>query len=109
MATKKLRPVHPGDILLHEFMQPLKLSSYRVAKELGVAAPTINEIVRRRRAITAEMALRLSRNFGTTAQLGQNLQTQYDLEIASKRIGKKVERAIQPLIRADLRERDASS
>ena len=109
MATKKLRPVHPGDILLHEFMQPLKLSSYRVAMELGVTAPTVNEIVRRRRAITAEMALGLSRYFGTTAQLWQNLQTQYDLEIASKRIGKKVERAIQPLIRADLRERDASS
>ncbi len=109
MATKKLRPVHPGNILLHEFMQPLKLSSYRLAKELGVAAPTVNEIVRRRRAITVEMALRLSRYFGTTAQLWQNLQTQYDLEIASKKIGKKVERAIQPLIRADSRERDASS
>src|SRR5580658_6211300 len=80
MATKKLRPVHPGDILLHEFMQPLKLSSYRVAMELGVTAPTVNEIVRRRRAITAEMALRLARYFGTTAQLWQNLQTQYDLE-----------------------------
>ena len=102
MAAKKLRPVHPGDILLHDFMQPLKLSSYRVAKELGVAAPTVNEIVRRRRAITAEMALRLSRYFGTSAQLWQNLQTQYDLEIANKRIGKKVERAIQPLTRPDL-------
>lgn len=109
MATKKLRPVHPGNILPQEFMQPLKLSSYRLAKELGVAAPTVNEIVRRRRAITVEMALRLSRYFGTTAQLWQNLQTQYDLEIASKKIGKKVERAIQPLIRADSRERDASS
>src|SRR5882757_2500434 len=97
MAAKRLRPVQPGDILLHDFMRPLKLSSYKVAKELGVAAPTVNEIVRRRRAITAEMALRLSRYFGTSAQLWQNLQTQYDLEIASKRIGKKVERAIQPL------------
>ncbi|TLY65764.1 MAG: HigA family addiction module antidote protein [Gammaproteobacteria bacterium] len=103
MAAKRLRPVHPGDILLHDFMRPLKLSSYKVAKELGVAAPTVNEIVRRRRAITAEMALRLSRYFGTSAQLWQNLQTQYDLEIASKRIGKKVERAIQPLTRPDLR------
>ena len=90
-------------------MQPLKLSSYRVAKELGVAAPTVNEIVRRRRAITAEMALRLSRYFGTSAQLWQNLQTQYDLEIANKRIGKKVERAIQPLTRPDLTDRSTSS
>jgi len=55
------------------------------------------------------MALRLSRYFGTTAQLWQNLQTQYDLEIASRRIGKKVERAIEPLVRRDLRDRDASS
>src|ERR1700686_5299657 len=106
MAARKLRPVHPGDILLHDFMRPLKLSSYKVAKELGVAAPTVNEIVRRRRAITAEMALRLSRYFGTTAQLWQNLQTQYDLEIASRKIGKKVERAIQPLTRQDLIGRD---
>ena len=102
MVTKRLRPVHPGDILLHDFMQPLNLSSYRVAKELGVTAPTVNEIVRRRRAITAEMALRLSRYFGTTAQLWQNLQTQYDLEIASRKIGKRVERAITPLARPDL-------
>jgi len=102
MANKRLRPVHPGDILLHDFMQPLKLSSYRVAKELGVAAPTVNEIVRRRRAVTAEMALRLSRYFGTTAQLWQNLQTQYDLEIANRRIGKRLQRAITPLSRPDL-------
>ena len=101
MASKRLRPVHPGDVLLHDFMQPLKLSAYRVAKELGVTAPTVNEIVRRRRAITAEMALRLSRYFGTSAQLWQNLQTQYDLEVASKKIGRKVERSIRPLARAD--------
>ena len=92
MATKKLRPVHPGDVLLHDFMQPLKLSSYKLAKELGVTAPTVNEIVRRRRAVTAEMALRLSRYFATTAQVWQNLQAQYDLEIASRKIGKQVER-----------------
>lgn len=108
MATKKLRPVHPGDILRHDFMEPLKLSSYKLAKELGVAAPTVNEIVRRRRAVTAEMALRLSRYFGTTAQLWQNLQCQYDLEIASEKIGKKVERVIQPLPRPDLPEQPSA-
>ncbi|MGH7985876.1 MAG: HigA family addiction module antitoxin, partial [Candidatus Binataceae bacterium] len=68
-------------------MQPLTLSSYKLAKELGVTAPSINEIVRRRRAVTAEMALRLSRYFGTSAQLWLNLQSQYDLEIADRRIG----------------------
>lgn len=102
MATKRMRPVHPGDILLHDFMQPLELSSYKVAKELGVTAPSINEIVRRRRAITAEMALRLSRYFGTSAQLWLNLQSQYDLEVAGRRIGKKLERIIRPIPRRDL-------
>ena len=90
MATKKLRPVHPGDVLLHDFMQPFNLSSYKLAKELGVTAPTVNEIVRRRRAVTAEMALRFSRYFGTTAQLWQNLQAQYDLEIANRKIGEEI-------------------
>lgn len=102
MATKRLRPVHPGDILLHDFMQPLKLSSYKLAKELGVTAPSINEIVCRRRAVSAEMALRLSRYFGTSAQLWLNLQSQYDLEVAGRRIGKMVERAIHPIPRPDL-------
>lgn len=102
MATKRLRPVHPGDILLHDFMQPLKLSSYKLAKELGVTAPSINEIVRRRRAVSAEMALRLARYFGTSAQLWLNLQSQYDLEVAGRRIGKTLERAIHPIPRPDL-------
>lgn len=104
METKKLRPVHPGDILLQDFMEPLKLSSYRLAKELGVSAPTVNEIVRRRRAVTAEMALRFSRYFGTSAQLWQNLQAQYDLEVAARKIGKSVEKNIEPLSRPDLHE-----
>jgi addiction module HigA family antidote len=104
MATKRLQPVHPGDVLAHDFLEPLELSSYKLAKELGVSAPTVNEIVRGRRAVTAEMALRLARYFGTTAQLWQNLQSQYDLEIASQKIGKKVERIIQPLARTDLND-----
>lgn len=109
MAMKRLRPVHPGDVLLHDFMQPLNLSSYKLAKELGVTTPTVNEIVRRRRAVTAEMALRFSRYFGTTAQLWQSLQAQHDLEIANRKVGKKVARAIQPLPRPDLSDSPASS
>jgi addiction module HigA family antidote len=96
MATKKLRPVHPGDILRHEFLEPLTLSTYELAKRLKVSTSSVDEIVRRRRAVTAEMSLRLSRYFGTTAQFWQNLQSQYDLEIASDKIGKQVERAIRP-------------
>jgi addiction module HigA family antidote len=109
MVTKKLRAVHPGDILQHDFMEPLGLSAYRLAKELGVTAPTVNEIVRRRRAVTAEMALRLSRYFGTTAQLWQNLQSQYDLEIACQKIGRKVQSGIRPLARPDLTGHEAAS
>jgi addiction module HigA family antidote len=97
MATKRLKAVHPGDILLRDFMEPLGLSSYKLAKELGVSVPTVNEITRRRRAVTAEMALRFSHYFGTTAQLWQNLQAQYDLEVASQKIGKQVKRGITPL------------
>ena len=109
MVTKKLRAVHPGDILRHDFMEPLGLSAYRLAKELGVTAPTVNEIVRRRRAVTAEMALRLSRYFETTAQLWQNLQSQYDLEIACQKIGRKVQSGIQPLARPNLTGHEAAS
>lgn len=80
-------------------MEPLDLSAYRLAKELGVSVPTVNEIVRRRRAVTAEMALRLSRYFGTSAELWQNLQAQHDLEMARTKIGKAAAR-IQPHQRA---------
>ena len=98
MVTKRLRPVHPGDILRHDFMEPLKLTAYRVAKDLGVSAPTVNEIVRRRKSVTAEMALRLARYFGTSAQLWLNLQTQYDLEVARQKAGKKIDKTIQPAV-----------
>ena len=101
---QRIPPVHPGDILAHDFMAPLGLSSDKLAKDLGVSVPTLNLILRRRRAVTAEMALRLSRYFGTTARIWQNLQNQYDLEVASRKIGKTVARVIQPLARPDLAE-----
>ncbi len=107
MAMKRLKPVPPGDILLRDFMEPLGLSSYKLAKELGVSVPTVNEIARRRRAVTAEMALRLSHYFGTTAQLWQNLQAQYDLEVANQKIGKQVKRGIRPLSRPALSRQHA--
>lgn len=101
---KQMRPVHPGDILARDFMAPLGLSSCKLAKNLGVSVPTVNLIVRRRRAVTAEMALRLSRYFSTTSRVWQNLQNQYDLEVATLKIGKTVARVIQPLARPDLAE-----
>jgi len=98
-----MAPVHPGEILLHDFMKPLALSSYKVAKELGVSIPTVNEIVRKRRAITAAMALRLSRYFGTTPQRWQSLQAEYDLELARRKIGTAVATKIKSLPRRELR------
>jgi addiction module HigA family antidote len=96
MAPKKLRPVHPGDILRNDFLQPLGLTAYRLAKELGVSRPTVTQIVARRRGVAAEMALRLARYFGTSAQVWQNLQAQYDLEVATMKIGKAVNQKIRP-------------
>ncbi len=96
MATKKLRPVHPGDILRNDFLEPLGITSYRLAKELGVSRPTVTQLVARRRNVTAEMALRLPRYFGTSAQVRQNLQSQYDLEVATTKIGKTVNQQIRP-------------
>src|ERR1700684_3057903 len=96
MAAKKLRPVHPGDILRNDFLKPLGLTAYRLAKQLGVSRPTITQIVSSRRGVTAEMALRLARYFGTSAQVCQNLQSQYDLEIATTKIGKAVKAKIRP-------------
>src|ERR1700675_2529146 len=96
MAAKKLQPVHPGDILRNDFLQPLGLTAYRLAKELGVSRPTVTQLVARRRNVTAEMALRLARYFGTSAQVWQNLQSQYDLEVATTKIGKAVTEKIRP-------------
>jgi antitoxin HigA-1 len=87
---RKLPPVHPGDILKNDFLEPMVLSANRLAKEIGVAAPTVNEIVRGKKSVTAEMALRLARYFNTTPALWMNLQMQYDIEVAEKKIGRMV-------------------
>ena len=76
--------IHPGDILKTEFMEPLGLSSYRLAKELHVSAPRVNDLVRGKRSITADTAMRLSRYFGTSAQLWLGLQMDHDLWVAAK-------------------------
>ena len=76
--------IHPGDILKTEFMEPLGLSSYRLAKELHVSAPRVNDLVRGKRSITADTALRLSAYFGTSAQLWLGLQMDHDLWVAAK-------------------------
>lgn len=94
--TEKLPPIHPGEILREELMQPLGLSSNAVARAIGVTPARIKEIVRERRGITAETALRLARFFGTSVDFWMNLQQRYDLECAKDRLGDLIER-IQPM------------
>jgi addiction module HigA family antidote len=86
----KMRPIHPGEILREEFLVPLGLSAHALAMELKVPAPRINDIVRERRAVTPNTALRLARYLGTTAQFWLNLQTSYDLKITEKTMGAKI-------------------
>jgi addiction module HigA family antidote len=95
----RLNPVHPGEILKHEFMEPFSLSSNRLAKHIGVTPARINEIVRARRGITTETALRLAQYFNTDAQSWMNLQQHYELEVAEQAIGKEVAN-IQPIAAA---------
>lgn len=78
---KYLKPVHPGDILLEDFMKPLKISQNRLAREIGVPPRRINEIIHGKRAVTADTAMRLSRFFGTSAQMWINLQAEYELDL----------------------------
>jgi addiction module HigA family antidote len=85
--VKKLSPIHPGEILLEEFLKPLGISQYRLAKDIHVPARRINEIVQGKRSISADTALRLSRYFGMSDRFWVNLQTRYDLEMEKDRLG----------------------
>ena len=91
MAARKLAPIHPGEILLAEFLEPLGLSQYRVARDISVPPRRINEIVHGTRSISADTALRLARYFGTSAHFWLNLQARFDLETERDRLGKRLE------------------
>ncbi len=82
MTAEKLPPVHPGEVLLEEYLKPLKISQNRLARDLGVPAQRINDIIRKNRAVTVDTALRLARYFHTTPQFWLNLQMHCDLEVA---------------------------
>lgn len=94
--TARLAPVHPGEVLLEEFLEPLGLSQYRLAKDIGVPPRRINEIVHGARAVSANTALRLSRYFGTSEPFWLNLQAQYDLDVERDRLGDRLEREVSP-------------
>ena len=90
-----LPPIHPGEILLEEFLQPLEISQYRLAKDIGVPVRRINEIVLGKRRITADTALRLSRYFGLSERFWINLQSRYDLELEKDRLRGRLEREVK--------------
>ena len=97
LSGRRLGPVHPGQVLLSDFIEPLGLTRYRVAKAIGVPQRRIDEICSGKRAMTADTALRLGRFFSVEAQLWMNLQAQYDLEIAEKELAKATDLEIVPL------------
>jgi len=92
-------PIHPGEILLEEFLDPLGISQYRLAHDIGVSPRRINEIVHGKRAITADTALRLARYFGTSERFWLNLQMRYELEREKDRLGDELERQVRVLDR----------
>ena len=98
MATAKLAPVHPGEVLLEEFLKPLELSQYRLAKDISVPPRRINEIVHGTRAVSANTALRLARYFGVSGRFWLNLQAQYDLDMERDRLGDRLEREVSPRV-----------
>lgn len=94
MQTKKMRPVHPGEILFEEFLKPMNLSQNKLANEVGVPARRINEIVLGKRGISADTALRLGRYFGNSPQFWLGLQMDYDLEVEEERLSKRLQREV---------------
>lgn len=98
-SVSKRTPVHPGEMLLEEFLKPLGLSQYRIAKDIRVSPRRINEIVLGKRGISAETALRLARYFGMSDWYWMNLQVRYDLEIEKDRLGKRLESEVRVLVR----------
>ena len=94
MARKAHAPIHPGEILLEEFLEPMGVSQYRLAKDISVAPRRINEIVHGKRGITADTALRLARYFGTSERFWMNLQTRYDLEVEKGRLKGRLAREV---------------
>ena len=98
--AKKLAPIHPGEVLLADFLEPMAISQYRLAHALSVPPRRINEIVHGKRAVSADTALRLARFFGTTEQFWLNLQARHDLEVERDRLGTRLKAEVQVFARA---------
>ena len=100
MPVKKLKPIHPGEVLLEEFLKPKNLSQNRVALAIGVPPRRINEIVLGKRSLTADTALRLGRYFGVSAQFWLGLQMDYDLDVAADSLEKRLKKEVKPRLAA---------
>lgn len=97
---KKIGPIHPGEILLEEFLIPMEISQYRLAQDINVPARRINEIVLGKRAITADTALRLSEYFGMSEKFWLNLQVRYNLEVEKDKLKDRLKREVKRLVKA---------
>jgi addiction module HigA family antidote len=97
MVKNNMRPIHPGEILREEYLEPLGMTPNALSIHLRVPAPRINDVVREKRGITTDTALRLARYFNTTAQYWLNLQISYELKLAEREVGSIIEKEIQPL------------
>ena len=97
MTMRKLAPIHPGEVLLHDFIEPFGLSQYRLAHDINVPPRRVNEIVHGKRAVSADTALRLARYLGTSDRFWLNLQARFDLEIQRDLLGKRLEREVAVL------------
>ena len=100
MTIKNLLPTHPGEILQEEFLKPMEISQYKLAKDIGVPQTRISKIIKRERGITSDTALRLGLYFNMTAEFWMNLQTHYDLKITRKKTGRMIEKEVHPLDKA---------
>ena len=99
MMDDNLSPIHPGEVLLEDFMKPLDLSQYRLAHDIGVTPIRISQIVNGQRSITVDTAMRLARYFSTSAEVWLRLQVRYDLEVAEKQLSKKINQEVKVLDR----------
>ena len=94
---KRLTPIHPGEILLEDFMKPLGITQYRLAKDIGVSSIRVSQIIHGQQAITVDTAMRLARYFGTSAAVWLRLQVRYELELAKATLGPRIEREVKVL------------
>ena len=97
MKTKKIPPIHPGEILLEDFLEPMGISQYRLSKDISVPPRRINEIVQGKRSISADTALRLSRYFGLSERFWLNLQSRYDLEVEKDKLDARLAKEVRVL------------